>query len=113
MPRASRLGDSHRCSMSCHVGGTIATGLSTVLINGRPTARSNDVAECVGPTHDPILEGCETVFVGAHPIARVGDRTEGGMITGGAPTVLVGAAPSPEEVKTRIRRLRRRARHEA
>ena len=110
MPRASRIGDTHRCSMSCHVGGKIVSGLPTVLINGRPTARSSDVAECVGPNHDPILTGCETVLVGAHPIARAFDSTEGGMITSGAETVLVGPAPSPEEVKARVRQLRRKAR---
>ncbi|NUP10826.1 MAG: type VI secretion protein [Polyangiaceae bacterium] len=109
MPAACRIGDTHRCSY--HHGGKIITGCPTVLIRAEPAARVTDVAECSGPEQDAIEDGCATVFIGCQRAARVLDRTDGGHLTSGEPTVRIGAAISPLEVKRAVRRLRRQRRN--
>ena len=46
-----------------HVGGVVAVGSLTVLIDGLPAARQGDqVVEAGGP--NPIAAGCPTVLIG-------------------------------------------------
>ncbi len=92
---AARVTDLHTCPMVTgtvpHVGGPILPpGCPTVLIAGLPAARMGDMATCVGPP-DTIAIGSATVLIGGMPAARMGDATaHGGVITVGAPTVLIG-----------------------
>jgi uncharacterized Zn-binding protein involved in type VI secretion len=94
MPPAARLGDMHTCPLSDgpkpHVGGPITgPGASTVLIGGLPAARVGDMAQCVGPP-DTIVMGSSKVMIQGMPAARMGDQTaHGGVITLGAPTVII------------------------
>ncbi len=92
---AARVTDMHTCPMTTgqipHVGGPILPpGCPTVLITGLPAARLGDLATCVG-VPDTITAGSATVLIGGQPAARLGDATaHGGVITLGAPTVLIG-----------------------
>jgi uncharacterized Zn-binding protein involved in type VI secretion len=59
--------DTHACPLvngvQPHVGGVVAMGSLTVLIDGFPAARQGDqVMEAGGP--NPIAEGCPTVLIG-------------------------------------------------
>ena len=96
MPKpAARVSDMHVCPMVTglvpHVGGPcLPPGSPTVLIQGLPAAAVGDMAVCTGPP-DVICMGSPTVMVQSRPAARMADSTaHGGMIVGGAPTVLVG-----------------------
>lgn len=95
MPPAARLTDIHVCPMVTgvvpHVGGpVIGPGEPTVLIAGVPAAVVGDSVTCVGPP-DTIIMGSTTVLIGGKPAARLGDSTaHGGVITLGAPTVIIG-----------------------
>lgn len=104
MPAASRIGDTHKCSY--HVGGKVITGCPTVFIGTKPAARVTDVAECTGPEHDAIEGGSPTVYIGCQRAARVFDRTNGGHLTSGDPTVQIGPSRSPLDVKRAARKLR-------
>lgn len=91
---AARLGDMHTCPMVTgtvpHVGGPIAAGCGTVLMEGMLAARVGDMATCNGPP-DAIAMGSATVITGGSAQARLGDATvHGGVIVAGAGTVLVG-----------------------
>jgi uncharacterized Zn-binding protein involved in type VI secretion len=92
---AARVSDMHTCPMVTgvvpHVGGPILPpGVPTVLISGLPAAAVGDMCTCNGPP-DTITKGSLTVLIGGRPAARVGDQTaHGGIITHGAPTVLIG-----------------------
>jgi uncharacterized Zn-binding protein involved in type VI secretion len=92
---AARVSDMHSCPMVTgvvpHVGGPILPpGVPTVLIGGKPAATVGDMCVCNGPP-DRIAQGSATVLIGGRRAARLGDRTDhGGMITHGAPTVLIG-----------------------
>ena len=94
MPPAARVGDLHTCPMVTgvvpHVGGPILPpGMPTVLIGGMPAARVGDMCTCVGPP-DVIAMGSTKVMIGGMPAARMGDMTaHGGVITLGAPTVMI------------------------
>ncbi len=94
MPPAARIGDMHTCPLSDgpkpHVGGPITgPGAPTVLIGGMPAARVGDMCTCVGPP-DTIAMGSSKVMIGGMPAARMGDQTaHGGIITLGAPTVMI------------------------
>ena len=99
MPPAARLTDMHTCPMQTpgvppipHVGGPIVgPGTPTVLIGGLPAARVGDVATCVAPAPDSIVQGSATVLIGGVPAARMGDATaHGGTITTGVSTVMIG-----------------------
>jgi uncharacterized Zn-binding protein involved in type VI secretion len=74
-----------------HVGGPIVgPGCPTVLICNMPAATMGDMCTCVGPP-DTIVLGSTGVFIGGKMAARMGDMcAHGGMITMGAPTVLIG-----------------------
>lgn len=94
MPPAARLGDHHACPMVTgtvpHVGGPIAMGAGTVRIEGLPAARIGDMAVCNGPP-DAVAMGSGTVRIEGPPAARMGDATaHGGVIVGGAGTVMIG-----------------------
>ena len=84
----------HTCPLSDgpkpHVGGPITgPGSATVLIGGMPAARVGDLCTCVGPP-DTIAMGSSKVMIGGMPAARMGDQTaHGGIITLGAPTVMI------------------------
>jgi uncharacterized Zn-binding protein involved in type VI secretion len=108
MPAAARIGDTHTCSH--HVGGKIVTGCPTVLIGEKLAARATDIAECTGPEHDPIEGGSPTVIIGCQRAARVFDRTNGGHLTSGDPTVEIGPGVNPGDVKRAARKLRRKKR---
>lgn len=59
--------DFHACPLvngvQPHVGGVVAMGSITVLIDGLPAARMGDqVMEAGGP--NPIAQGCPTVSIG-------------------------------------------------
>jgi uncharacterized Zn-binding protein involved in type VI secretion len=73
-----------------HVGGPILPpGAPTVLIAGMPAARVGDLCTCAGPPA-AIVMGSAKVMIGGAPAARMGDATaHGGVISVGAPTVLV------------------------
>jgi uncharacterized Zn-binding protein involved in type VI secretion len=92
---AARVDDMHSCPMVTgvipHVGGPILPpGVPTVLISGKPAAVVGDKCVCVGPP-DMIVKGSATVLIGGRHAARMGDQTvHGGVITHGAPTVLIG-----------------------
>jgi len=94
MPPAARVGDMHTCPMVTgvvpHVGGPIMPpGAPTVLIAGMPAARVGDICTCAGPP-DTIVAGSAKVMIGGMPAARMGDMTaHGGVITLGAPTVMI------------------------
>ncbi len=87
MPPAARLTDVHVCPAG---GGPVtATGDPSVTIVGLPAARMGDVCTCSGP--DMIVMGCPTVLIGGRMAARIGDPTSfGGVISTGAPTVIIG-----------------------
>lgn len=106
MPAAARIGDLHVCAH--HRGGEIISGCETVLIGERPAARVLDVARCTGPEEDTIEEGCETVFIGCQRAARVFDGTDGGYLTTGHATVLIGPSAAPRDIKRAIRAMRRK-----
>lgn len=74
-----------------HVGGPILPpGAPTVFLAGMPAAVVGAMCTCAGPP-DTIARGSTTVFIGGKPAARMGDTTvHGGIITAGAPTVLIG-----------------------
>jgi uncharacterized Zn-binding protein involved in type VI secretion len=59
--------DTHACPLSTgpqpHVGGTVVTGSSTVLINGYPAVRQGDVIVEHGPPNT-IASGEPTVIIG-------------------------------------------------
>jgi len=74
-----------------HVGGPIC-GPCVLTVNtcNLPQATITDMCVCVGPL-DTILRGSSTVLVSGKPAARLLDTcAHGGMITAGAPTVMIG-----------------------
>jgi uncharacterized Zn-binding protein involved in type VI secretion len=94
MPLAARTTDMHICPASDgpkpHVGGPIASGAPTTMIDFLLAARIGDTCICVGPP-DVIADGSMSVMIGGMPAARQGDPTaHGGVIASGSPTVLIG-----------------------
>jgi uncharacterized Zn-binding protein involved in type VI secretion len=67
MPAWRALSDLHVCPLVTgvvpHVGGVVAVGSLTVLIEGLPAARAEDIVVEVGPPN-PIAVGCPTVMIG-------------------------------------------------
>jgi uncharacterized Zn-binding protein involved in type VI secretion len=68
MPAWRATSDFHTCPLVTgtvpHVGGMVAMGSTTVLINSLPAARQGDViAESGGPPNS-IVMGCPTVMIG-------------------------------------------------
>ena len=66
MPAWRALGDAHTCPLVTgvvpHVGGVVAVGSLTVLIEGLPAARMGDVVVEAGPPN-AIAVGCPTVLI--------------------------------------------------
>ncbi len=70
MPAWRATADFHTCPQAIpaptpipHVGGVVAMGSVTVLINNMPTARQGDVIVESGPPN-AIVAGCFTVLIG-------------------------------------------------
>jgi uncharacterized Zn-binding protein involved in type VI secretion len=59
--------DVHKCPLTSgtvpHVGGVVAKGSMTVLINNLPAARMGDTIVEAGPPNT-IAEGCTSVLIG-------------------------------------------------
>jgi len=68
MPAWRATSDFHACPQvtpggTPHVGGVVAMGSTTVLINSLPAARQGDVIVEAGPPNS-IVMGCPTVMIG-------------------------------------------------
>lgn len=67
MPAWRAISDFHTCPLATgpvpHVGGVVAMGSTTVLINGLPAARQGDLIVESGPPNS-IVMGCPTVIIG-------------------------------------------------
>ena len=67
MPAWRAAADFHTCPLVTvlvpHVGGVVAMGSVTVLINSLPAARVGDMIVEVGPPNT-IVNGCNTVIIG-------------------------------------------------
>jgi uncharacterized Zn-binding protein involved in type VI secretion len=70
MPAWRATADVHTCPLSTpatppvpHVGGVVAMGSATVLINNLPAARQGDIIVEAGPPNT-ITAGCPTVLIG-------------------------------------------------
>lgn len=90
MPPAARVTDLHSCPLLAGASAPIIKGAATVVIGSLPAARLSDTCTCVGPP-DIIVMGSTTVLIEGLPAARIGDPTSnGGSISGGLPTVIIG-----------------------
>ena len=67
MPAWRAVADFHTCPLVTgvvpHVGGVVAMGSATVLINNLPAARQGDTIVEAGPPNT-IAMGCPTVLIG-------------------------------------------------
>ncbi len=67
MPSWRAAADFHACPLVTvlvpHVGGVVAMGSATVLINNLPAARQGDMIVETGPPNS-IVMGCPTVMIG-------------------------------------------------
>lgn len=67
MPAWKAASDSHTCPLASgpvpHVGGVVAIGSVTVLINNLPAVRQGDMIVEGGPPNS-IVMGCLTVLIG-------------------------------------------------
>jgi uncharacterized Zn-binding protein involved in type VI secretion len=67
MPAWRATSDTHVCPLITvlvpHVGGVVAMGSTTVMINSMPAAREGDMVVEVGPPNS-ISMGCPTVSIG-------------------------------------------------
>jgi uncharacterized Zn-binding protein involved in type VI secretion len=67
MPAWRATADFHACPLVSgvvpHVGGVVAMGSATVLINNLPAARQGDMIVEAGPPNS-IVMGCPTVMIG-------------------------------------------------
>lgn len=67
MPAWRATADFHNCPLVTgivpHVGGVVAMGSITVLINNLPAARQGDIITEGGPPNS-IVMGCPTVMIG-------------------------------------------------
>lgn len=67
MPAWRATADFHTCPLLTgtvpHVGGVVAMGSTTVLINSLPAARQGDMIVETGPPNS-IVMGCATVMIG-------------------------------------------------
>jgi uncharacterized Zn-binding protein involved in type VI secretion len=87
-----------------HGGGEILDpGCRTVFIGEENAARVGDKAWCEGGAYDVIVTGEPTVLIGERPAARLGDSTDGGHITSGCTTVLIGPHPQVELLREAAR----------
>ena len=67
MPAWRATSDLHNCPLVTgtvpHVGGVVAMGSLTVLINNLPAARQGDIITESGPPNSIVI-GCPTVVIG-------------------------------------------------
>ncbi|BDM24172.1 MULTISPECIES: PAAR domain-containing protein [Pseudomonas] len=79
------VGDLHVCPL--HGEGTVETGSSSTLVNGRAIARVGDRVSC-----GAIIEtGAACTMIEGQPAARDGDSTShGGTLVAGAPGWQIG-----------------------
>lgn len=67
LPAWRAVADFHACPLVTvlvpHVGGVVAVGSTTVLINNLPAARQGDVIVEAGPPNSIVI-GCPTVIIG-------------------------------------------------
>ena len=98
MPAIARDGDPTTTGHGCDSTTTVTGPSSDVFVNGIGVERQGDPVSphtinqgllCV-PHSAVINVGSGSVFVNGKPIARVGDSTDGGEITGGSPDVSAG-----------------------
>lgn len=102
MPAVARNGDPTTTGHGCDETTTV-TGPTGAVVN---VYANNIAVECKGnPTsphtipsgpscvdHSAVINvGSGTVFVGGVEVARVGDSTDGGAITGGSPNVFANS----------------------
>ena len=89
------VGDTHSCPMVSgtvpHIGGTVISGCSGVLLNNSPVARMGDKVLCTGTGMiATIIQGDANVLVGGKPVAYVGCMTShGGFLTSGQANALI------------------------
>ena len=78
----ARLGDT------TNHGGTIVTGSTGTIVNGKPVARMGDLHACPRKGHGltRIVSGSTTTLIEGKPTARMGDTT-------GCGAVIVTASP--------------------
>lgn len=101
MPAVARQGDptttGHGCDSTSTVVGPTGAGAKVYVNNIPVECKGDPVAPhtipagpvCVG--HSAVINvGSGTVKVGGKPLARVGDSTDGGAITGGSGNVFAG-----------------------
>ena len=91
MPEAARVGDDHKCNRHSR-GPIIPDCCTSVMIGDMPAAREGDYCECWS-IKDQIKKGEPTVLISDMPAARKGDPTDGGRLTSGCATVLIGTPP--------------------
>ncbi len=98
------VGDTHTCPMVNgtvpHVGGTIITGYSKMLVNNKPVARMGDKVICTGcGMTATIIQGDANILVGGMPIAYVGCmHSHGGVITSGQSNAFISGNKPPKIV---------------
>ena len=105
MPGQGRLGDkaqvqsdAHGCPGCPHPGvGPAIAGSPTVMVNGRPALRVDDVgihAVCCGPNMWKAQQGSGTVFINGKAAHRQNDPTQhcggNGKLIEGSADVIVG-----------------------
>ncbi len=95
------VGDTHSCPMvtgtTPHVGGTVITGASSVMLNNKPVARMGDKVICTGTGMiATIIQGDANVLIEGKPIAYVGCMTShGGILTSGQANAFIsGSKPA-------------------
>ncbi|HYX27611.1 MAG TPA: PAAR domain-containing protein [Pyrinomonadaceae bacterium] len=67
LPAWRATADTHTCPLATgvvpHVGGVVAVGSLTVLVNNLPAVRQGDIIVEGGPPNN-IIMGCPTVMIG-------------------------------------------------
>lgn len=104
-PQAARLHDNHLCPS--HLGKDIVANTApTILIEGHPAARITSQITCIGGPLDTVSIGEPTVLMCGLDAARRYDGTKhGGLITEGAPTVLIGSMSAMDKRMRLLARL--------
>ena len=105
------VGDTHTCPMvtgtTPHIGGTIITGASSMLVNNKPVARMGDKVICTGcGMMATIIQGDANVLIEGKPIAYAGCMTShGGFITSGQANALISGTKPPKIVTMPIEKI--------
>lgn len=98
MPAIARNGDPTTTGHGCDSTSTVTGPSTTVFANNIGVERQGDpVAPHTIPSgrrcvaHSAVINvGSSTVFVNGKPLARVGDSTDAGAITGGSSNIFAG-----------------------